>query len=72
MQTNNIYSGPTTNFGAMQQAMGLTGSNFSAKPKLVNRAGPLAAGGKMLVQNEYYSSAGMTSMMTRDPYRSFV
>jgi hypothetical protein len=29
----------------MQQAMGFTGSNFAAKPKLVNRAGPMAAGG---------------------------
>jgi hypothetical protein len=41
----------------MQQAMGFTGSNFAAKPKLVNRAGPMAAGGSKgrHTANNYFS-----------------
>jgi hypothetical protein len=64
---------PNSHFATMQQAMGLSGNNFAAKPKLVNRAGPLAAGGgKMSNGNEYFSVGGLTSAMTRDPYREFV
>jgi len=71
MQPPQAYSGASSHFGAMQHAMGLTGSNFSAKPKLINRAGPMAAGGKMNIQNEYFSQGTMSTVMTRDPYRSF-
>ena len=57
----------------MQQAMGFTGNNFAAKPKLVNRAGPMAAGGSKFGQTtDYFSAGAMSTAMTRDPYRDFV
>jgi len=57
----------------MQQAMGFTGSNFAAKPKLVNRAGPMAAGGSRGPQtaDNYFSQGAMSTAMTRYPYRDF-
>ena len=73
MQGRTQFQAPTTNFGVMQQAMGFTSNNFAAKPKLVNRAGPMAAGGgKLGHTTDYFSAGAMSTAMTRDPYRDFV
>lgn len=57
----------------MSQAMGFSANNFAAKPKLINRAGPMAAGGgKIGGQTDYFSAGRMSTAMTRDPYREFV
>ena len=57
----------------MSQAMGFSANNFAAKPKLINRAGPMAAGGgKIGGQTDYFSAGRMSTAMTRDPYREVV
>ena len=50
--------------GASQMSQGQ--QLFAARPKLMSRAGPMAAGGKNL---DMYSPEGFSTAMTQDPYR---